>query len=249
MCHVPQQNGSKETVSKLVKLLNSVEVPPNTDVFIAPPYLYLDLLQRELNSSIHVAAQNISATGHGAYTGEINAEQLADFGIQWTLIGHSERRQLYGATDEVVKKQINQAVQHKLRVIACIGETDDERKANKTFTILDTQLAAIHAALPDPAHFTQHITIAYEPVWAIGTGQTATAQQAQEVHAHIRHWLTERVGQEAGAAVRLMYGGSVTGKNCVELIQQVDVDGFLVGGASLKEEFVDIIKSTLQAKR
>jgi len=134
-------------------------------------------------------------------------------------------------------------------VIACIGETEDERKVNRTFTVLDTQLAAIHAALPDKHTFQQHITTAYEPVWAIGTGQTATAQQAQEVHAHIRQWLAERVGSEVSASVRVIYGGSVTSKNCVELIQQSDVDGFLVGGASLKEEFSDIIKSTAQAKR
>ena len=247
-CSAPQ-NGSKDTVSKLVKLLNGADIPANTDVCVAPPALYLDLLQRELNPSILIAAQNVSATGHGAFTGEINAEQLADFGIQWTLVGHSERRQLYGATDEVVKKQIQQCIQHKLHVIACIGETEDERKADKTFTVLDTQLAAIHAALPDAQIFTQHIAIAYEPVWAIGTGQTATAQQAQEVHQHIRQWLSERVGPEAGQKVRVIYGGSVTAKNAVELIQQADVDGFLVGGASLKDEFVDIIKSTQQAKR
>ena len=251
ICHAlcASQNGSKDTVAKLVKLLNGVQIPSNTDVCVAPPSLYLDLLKRELNSSIHLAAQNVSSTGHGAYTGEINAEQLADFGIEWTLVGHSERRQLYGATDEVVKKQINQCVQHKLHVIACIGETEDERKANRTFAVLDTQLAAIHAALPDPHSFTRHITIAYEPVWAIGTGQTATAQQAQEVHSHIRQWLSQHVGPEAAHTVRLIYGGSVTSKNAVELIQQVDVDGFLVGGASLKEEFADIIKSTQQAKR
>ena len=236
-------------MTKLVALLNSVDVPSNTDVCVAPPYLYLDWLKRELSPSIHVAAQNVSATGHGAYTGEISAQQLADFGIQWTLVGHSERRQLYGATDEVVKKQIQQCAQHKLSIIACIGETDDERKANHTFTVLDTQLAAIQAALPDSHSFIQHITIAYEPVWAIGTGQTATAQQAQEVHHHIRQWLSERVGQQAADSVRVIYGGSVTAKNAVELIQQPDVDGFLVGGASLKDEFADIIKSTQQAKR
>ena len=230
-------------------LLNSVMLPHNTDVCVAPPYLYLEWLKREVNHSIRITAQNVSATGHGAYTGEINAEQLADFGIQWTLVGHSERRQLYGATDEVVKKQIQQCVQHQLYIIACIGETEDERKANKTFTVLDTQLAAIHAALPDAAAFTQHITIAYEPVWAIGTGQTATAQQAQEVHYYIRQWLSESVGQQAAQNVRIIYGGSVTAKNAVELIQQADVDGFLVGGASLKDEFADIIRSTQQAKR
>ena len=143
-------------MTKLVALLNSVDVPSNTDVCVAPPYLYLDWLKRELSPSIHVAAQNVSATGHGAYTGEISAQQLADFGIQWTLVGHSERRQLYGATDEVVKKQIQQCAQHKLSIIACIGETDDERKANHTFTVLDTQarshtsrtarLALVHTA-------------------------------------------------------------------------------------------------------
>ena len=221
---------------------------PLTDVVVAPPYLYLDWLQRELKSPLQVAAQNVSSTKNGAFTGEISAEQLSDFGIPYTLIGHSERRQLYHTTDDVVALQLIQALPHHLHIIACVGETEAERKAEKTMAVISTQLQAIASAVSS-AQWLSSLVIAYEPVWAIGTGQTATAQQAQEVHAEIRQWLKEKVSEEVAQKVRIIYGGSVQGKNAVELIQQKDVDGFLVGGASLKEEFGDIIQATKQAGR
>ena len=266
-------------MQKLIHFLNSVQVPEHTgqpmspryptcyalisaplmvlpllfsvfsDVVVAPPYLYLDWLHRELHSPLKVSAQNVSATKNGAYTGEVSAEQLHDFGIEWTLIGHSERRQLYGTTNEVVSQQLSQALQHHLHVIACVGETEEERKADHTMSVISTQLKAIASSIPSPSTWLSSIVIAYEPVWAIGTGQTATAAQAQEVHGEIRQWLTQNVGKEVGSGVRIIYGGSVQAKNAVELIQQRDVDGFLVGGASLKEEFGDIIQATKQAGR
>jgi len=244
-----KSNGSKATVEKLIRFLNSIEVPDHTDVVIAPPFLYLDWLKRELKLPLLVAAQNVSATKNGAYTGEVSAEQLKDFGIEWTLIGHSERRQLYHTTDEVVGKQLSQALQHGLHVIACVGETEEERKQDRTMSVISTQLRAISSSVPSPSLWLSSVVVAYEPVWAIGTGQTATASQAQEVHAEIRKWLKEHVGGEVSEGVRVIYGGSVQAKNAVELIQQADVDGFLVGGASLKEEFGDIIQATKQAKR
>ena len=216
---------------------------------VAPPYLYLDWLQRELSAPLQLAAQNVSATKNGAYTGEVSAEQLADFGIPWTLIGHSERRQLYHTGNEDVAKQLTQALQHKLRVIACVGETEEERKAERTMDVISEQLRAIASAVPSSAEWTASLVIAYEPVWAIGTGVTATAAQAQEVHSAIRAWLQQHVAPEVSAAVRVIYGGSVTAKNAPELIGQKDVDGFLVGGASLKDEFKDIVRATVQAGR
>ena len=216
---------------------------------IAPPFLYLDGLQRSLKAPWQLSAQTVSATGNGAYTGEVSAEQLKDFGVHWTLIGHSERRHLFHCTDEVVGQQLRLALQHRLSVIACVGETEEERKQDRTMAVISTQLKAIAAAVSSPSGWTASLVIAYEPVWAIGTGQTATAQQAQEVHAAIRKWLSEQVSAEVSSAVRIIYGGSVQAKNAVELIQQRDVDGFLVGGASLKEEFGDIVQATKQANR
>ena len=216
---------------------------------VAPPFLYLETLQRSLKAPWQLSAQTVSATGNGAYTGEISASQLQDFGITWTLIGHSERRQLYHATDDVVAKQLTAALQHHMHVIACVGETQEERKQDRTMAVISAQLHAIAGAIPSPSTWTSSLVIAYEPVWAIGTGQTATAQQAQEVHAAIRKWLSDQVGTEVAAAVRIIYGGSVQAKNAVELIQQPDVDGFLVGGASLKEEFGDIVQATKHAGR
>lgn len=216
---------------------------------VAPPYIYLDWLRRELRAPLIVAAQNVSATKNGAYTGEVSASQLKDYGVEWTLVGHSERRQLFHTTDDVVGKQIQQALEHGLHVIACVGETEEERKADHTMQVISRQLTAIAAAVSSSSHWLSSLVVAYEPVWAIGTGQTATAQQAQEVHAEIRQWLKEQVGPEVSEGVRIIYGGSVQAKNAVELIQQKDVDGFLVGGASLKEEFSDIIAATKQANK
>jgi triosephosphate isomerase len=218
-------------------------------VLVAPPFLYLDWLLRELKSPLLVSAQTVSSHKNGAFTGEVSAEQLHDFGVHWTLIGHSERRHLFHASDEEVKKQIEQALQHKLSIIACVGETEEERKADKTMAVISQQLTAIAAAVPSPAAWLSSLVLAYEPVWAIGTGQTATAQQAQEVHAAIRRWLQQHVSEDVSAGVRVIYGGSVQSKNAVDLIRQPDVDGFLVGGASLKDEFGDIVAATKQANK
>ena len=219
------------------------------DVLVAPPFLYLDWLLRELKSPLLVSAQTVSARKNGAFTGEVSAEQLKDFGVGWALVGHSERRHLFHCTDEEVGQQLAQALQHGLSVVACVGETEEERKADKTMTVISQQLTAIAAAIPSPAAWLSSMVLAYEPVWAIGTGQTATAQQAQEVHAAIRRWLQQHVSEDVSAGVRVIYGGSVQSKNAVELIRQPDVDGFLVGGASLKDEFGDIVAATKQANK
>ena len=156
-----------------------------------------------------------------------------DFGVEWTLVGHSERRQFYGETDEVVAKKTKYALEKGLKVILCIGEKDDERKAGQTVAVLRTQLDACKAAIPDWSR----VVIAYEPVWAIGTGNTATPEIAQEAHKDVRQWVRENVSQDVAKAVRIIYGGSASDANCGDLIKQVDIDGFLVGGASLKPAF------------
>jgi len=186
----------------------------------------------------------VSNRSNGAFTGEISCEQLKDSGIDWTLIGHSERRQLYGATDEFISAQLKQAKSHDLHIIYCLGETDQQRKDEQTIEVIENQLEVVKGVIPDSADWLKYLVIAYEPVWAIGTGQTATAQQAQQVHQYIRTWINQHIPNNIGAQIRIIYGGSVTGKNSAELIEQQDVDGFLVGGASLKPDFADIIKAT-----
>ena len=192
-----------------------------------------------LQDNVKVACQNISMFGTGAYTGEIAAEQLVDFGIEWTLIGHSERRTLFHEDNETVAKKITLALAAGLNVILCIGETLDQREAGTTNEIIKTQLDTAKDAIKDWSK----IVIAYEPVWAIGTGKVATPAQAQEVHNHIRAWLKDSIDEATASATRIIYGGSVNDKNCKDLISQTDVDGFLVGGAALTKAFHTIVEA------
>jgi len=162
---------------------------------------------------------------------------LNDFGINWTILGHSERRHVFGESDEVVAQKVRQALDHDLKVMACIGEKIDEREAGRTNDVNSRQLAAIRELVDDWSN----VVVAYEPVWAIGTGLTATPQQAQEAHDFVRGWIKNNVSEKAANETRIMYGGSVTDKNAAELIAMEDVDGFLVGGASLKDAFKVIV--------
>lgn len=192
---------------------------------------------------IAVAAQNVAVhNGVGAYTGEISAELLKDFGIKWTLTGHSERRVgfgMAGESNELVAKKTAAAIKGGLSVIACIGEHLSERESGNTMTVCAAQLAAIAAALKEDDW--KHVVVAYEPVWAIGTGKVATAEQAEETHREIREWISTNVSPAVARAVRIIYGGSVKGSNCQSLSNCPNIDGFLVGGASLLPEFVDIM--------
>ena len=196
---------------------------PVSDAVVAPTYLHLDLVQRSLDKSYKVAAQNCSQYGTGAYTAEIAAAQLKDAGIPWVILGHSERRQLFYTTDDVVAKQLSLALKNGLAVIACVGETLDERKSNHTWTVIEKQLNAIAGAVK--ADEWDKIVVAYEPVWAIGTGETASPQQAQEVHKQIREWAEKKVGRDVANKLRIIYGGSVKGSNADELFTQKDIDG------------------------
>lgn len=192
-----------------------------------------------VQDNVKVSAQNISVHGTGAFTGEIAAEQLVDFGVEWTLIGHSERRTLFHEDNETVGKKVANAQEVGLNVILCIGETLEQRESNSTNDVLKEQLDATKAHIKDWSK----IVVAYEPVWAIGTGKVASPEQAQETHHYIRSWLSENVSEETAKATRIIYGGSVNEKNCKDLIGQADLDGFLVGGASLKAEFANIVSA------
>ena len=215
------------------------------DVAVAPPFTALFAAAAELQGSrIGLAAQNVHFEPQGAYTGEVSAPMLAEAGCRFVLVGHSERRQLFGETDESAGRKVKASLAAGLSPILCVGETLPEREAGRTLEVVSRQVRAGLAGL-SPAEVGK-TTLAYEPVWAIGTGRTATAAQAQEVHAAVRAILRELAG--AGAdGIRIQYGGSVKPENAAELMAQPDVDGALVGGASLKAaDFVQIVKGALR---
>eukprot|EP00405_Crypthecodinium_cohnii_P002846 CAMPEP_0194747366 /NCGR_PEP_ID=MMETSP0323_2-20130528/1451_1 /TAXON_ID=2866 ORGANISM="Crypthecodinium cohnii, Strain Seligo" /NCGR_SAMPLE_ID=MMETSP0323_2 /ASSEMBLY_ACC=CAM_ASM_000346 /LENGTH=252 /DNA_ID=CAMNT_0039660665 /DNA_START=72 /DNA_END=830 /DNA_ORIENTATION=+ len=208
------------------------------DVVICPTALHLPLIKPELEAlGMEVSTQNVSATGMGAFTGEWNVDHLKDMEIAWTLVGHSERRTKYGETDEVTAAKVDMCQKAGVKVIFCIGELLEEREGGKTDEVNQRQLSAV---IPKITNW-DDIVIAYEPVWAIGTGKVATPDQAQETHAAIRNFLKTAVSAEVADKVRIQYGGSVSPDNCAELITKPDIDGFLVGGASLKPSFMDIV--------
>jgi triosephosphate isomerase (TIM) len=213
-------------------------------VAVAPPFTALSAVGEALRGSpIELAAQDVHWEPQGAFTGEVSAPMLAEVGCRHGIVGHSERRQLFGETDETVRKRTGALLAAGLRPIVCVGETLAEREAGKTLAVVDRQVRAGLSGLP--AASLAAVTVAYEPVWAIGTGRTATSAQAQEVHAAIRGILRELAGSVA-EGIRIQYGGSVKPENARELMSQPDVDGALVGGASLKAaDFVAIVKGAL----
>jgi len=236
-------NGSVQSISDIIALLNNAKLDPNTEVVIAPPAIYLLLARSLADPKFGVAAQNVFDRPNGAFTGELGVEQLKDAKVGWAIVGHSERRVILREDDDFVARKTQASIAGGLNVILCIGESLEEREAGRTLEVVTRQLNAVADRLA-PEDWSK-IIIAYEPIWAIGTGKVATTEQAQEVHAAIRKWLQERISPEAADGVRIIYGGSVTDTNCRDLAKQEDVDGFLVGGASLKPAFVDIINARL----
>ncbi|PSS13052.1 hypothetical protein M430DRAFT_105848 [Amorphotheca resinae ATCC 22711] len=236
-----KMNGSVESIKKIIGHLNDAKLDPKTEVVIAPPALYLLLAREHLRPGIEVAAQNVFDKPNGAFTGEISVDQLKDSNVTWTLLGHSERRVILQEDDAFVASKVKAALDGGLSVILCCGESLEQRENNKTIEVVTSQLKAVKDKVSDWSK----IVIAYEPIWAIGTGKVATTEQAQEVHAAIRAWLKNEVSEKAAEETRIIYGGSVSEKNCKDLSKQPDIDGFLVGGASLKPAFVDIINSHL----
>lgn len=206
------------------------------DIVIAPPSIYALSTKALLPANFQVAFQDCY-TATGAFTGEIAADMIADVSIPWVITGHSERRTIFKETDETVANKTAYAISKGLSVIACIGELLEEREDGRTMVVNQRQLAAIAAKVTD---WTK-VVIAYEPVWAIGTGKVASPQQAQEVHAFLRKWLLENVSADVAESTRIIYGGSVKPKSAGELASQADIDGFLVGGASLKPDFTAVI--------
>jgi triosephosphate isomerase len=218
-------------------------VRDKVEVVVAPPFTALHAVAKAIeDSNIQLAAQNCFLEPWGAFTGEVSAPMLEEIGCTYVIIGHSERRQFFRETDESVNRRVKAALSSQLLPIICIGETLEQRDLGRTLDVVSRQLAGALAGFvaADVARF----VIAYEPVWAIGTGRNATSSQAQEVHAHIREQLTGLYGREISERVRIQYGGSVKPDNAADLMAKPDVDGALVGGASLKAgDFAAIVKA------
>jgi triosephosphate isomerase (TIM) len=213
------------------------------DVMLAPPAILIPAVQQELaGAAIALGAQNMHFEDQGAFTGEISAPMLKAYGVTHVILGHSERRHIFGETDVLVNKKVKAALRHNLSPVLCVGETLAQREAGDTTQVLTDQLLGGLEELD--AEQIAKITIAYEPVWAIGTGKNATPQQAQKEHSALRGTLIERAGREVAHSVRILYGGSVTAENVDSLVSNPDIDGALVGGASLKaDSFVRIVRA------
>ena len=216
----------------------------HAEIVIAPPFTALAAVAAACRgTNVAVAGQDVHWEDHGAFTGEVSVAMLAEAGASHVIVGHSERRQFFGETDATVNRRVQAVLAGELTPIVCVGETLDQREAEQTEAVLDRQIAGGLAGLDAAAIGT--IVVAYEPVWAIGTGRTATPEQAQAVHAHIRGRLAGLAGDEAAERCRLLYGGSVKPGNAAELAAQPDVDGALVGGASLDpQSFAQIVAAT-----
>jgi triosephosphate isomerase len=230
-----------ESLALVTELKNQLGALREVEVGVAPPFTALHAVARRLeDSNLVVSSQDCYWEEKGAFTGEIAPGMLRDAGCAWAIIGHSERRQFFGETDETVGKKVKAALAAGLGVIACVGETLAQRDGGATFQVVEQHLAGACASFSGAP---EKFVIAYEPVWAIGTGRTATPAQAQEVHAFIRGWLAKRLGAAAAAAIRIQYGGSVKPDNAALLMKEADIDGALVGGASLQAaDFVAICK-------
>ncbi len=232
-----------EVKTLLSALAPEVEKISTVEVAVFPPAPYLLTAVAAVgNSPIQVGAQNMCWEEAGAFTGEISSAMLLDIGCNQVLVGHSERRHIFQENDEIINRKLRHGLEASLTVVLCLGETLEEREREQTNQVVMTQLRAglKQVGVEDLSR----ILIAYEPVWAIGTGKTATPAQAQDVHESIRGWLAEDYGRETAESIRILYGGSVKPQNAAELLSQPDIDGALVGGASLKaDSFLAIIRS------
>ncbi|GAM24061.1 hypothetical protein SAMD00019534_072360, partial [Acytostelium subglobosum LB1] len=237
-----KMNGTKESIQNILSHMNTATLPSQevVDVIVSPPSIYLTLAQGLVNPRIKVAAQNCHSNASGAFTGEISVGMCKDIGLEWVIIGHSERRKVFGESDEFIAKKVKAVIDGGLSVIFCIGEQLSDRQSGKTNDVIAQQLSAVLTSVPNWTR----VVIAYEPVWAIGTGVVATPQQAQDAHKFIRSWLSSNVSAAVAGDTRVIYGGSVSASNCAELSKETDIDGFLVGGASLvAADFVTIVST------
>lgn len=230
-----KMNNTKAAAEKLISELKPLVAGAKADVVVCVPYTCIEkVAQLTSGSNIKVGAENVSWADKGAFTGEISAEMLKEVGAEYVIIGHSERRQMFGETDKTVNLRTVQAIKNALIPIVCVGETLDEREGNKTEEVVKTQVTGAFAGFTAEQMAT--VVIAYEPVWAIGTGRTATSEQANETISYIRGIVKNMFGAAVSDALRIQYGGSMNPSNVSELMAKSDIDGGLIGGASLKAE-------------
>jgi len=240
--------GKKADLDGLIANINACDTS-GCDVYVCPSVLHVDYCSTKFTNGAKVAPQNCNFKGLGAFTGEMAVEQMKDLGIEWVLLGHSERRGEFGIfpmdTDDTLKTKLEYVLAADMSCAYCVGEplAIREQGLEAVLACIDTQLKQIYSIL-DP----KKVVIAYEPVWAIGTGKTATPQDAQDTHAGIRALIAKNSSADVAGAIRIQYGGSSNGKNAAELSAMEDIDGFLVGGASLKPEFADMVAAITKAK-
>ncbi|MCB0476257.1 MAG: triose-phosphate isomerase [Flavobacteriaceae bacterium] len=233
---------TKKLIKGIKKAIKNYHLK-DTRVIVAPTFVNLGAaIKKTKKSNIEVSAQNMHQADNGAYTGEISADMLKNVGVEIVILGHSERREYFGENDELLAQKVDQALKHKMEVIFCFGEKLEERKSDNHFKVVESQLKNALFHLEGKAW--KRIVLAYEPVWAIGTGETATPEQAQEMHAFIRKLLVDKYDEKLAENVSILYGGSVKPSNAKEIFSKKDVDGGLIGGAALKtEDFVAIIEA------
>ena len=235
-------NDLDQTIDLINKLKSGIS-KTEVDVMIAPSFPFLkvafDLTE---NTNIEVISQNVNENNSGAFTGEVSVKMLKSIGLSTTLIGHSERRSLYYENDDLLLKKINFALENEMNVIFCFGEELSDRKSGKYFEVIKNQLD--NTVIKLKSNQLKNIVLAYEPVWAIGTGETATADQAQEMHSYVRSYISERFNLEVAQNISILYGGSVKPNNALEIFSKADVDGGLIGGAALNSsDFLKIIEA------
>ena len=236
-----KMNKTESETTQLIEELKKQDLKSGVEVFIAPTFVNLSAaVKMTKDSSIYVSAQNMHQSASGAFTGEISSTMLLDIGVQHVILGHSERRAYFGETDELLKEKVQAALKAGMHIIFCFGEELDDRKSETHFDVVKKQLSTVLFDL-DATQW-QKIILAYEPVWAIGTGETASPEQAQEMHAFIRSLILENYDSSCANAVSILYGGSVKPANATKIFAQTDVDGGLIGGASLQaEDFAAIV--------
>ncbi len=241
-----KMNLNKEQSIQLVTAISTGlgDLDENTKVVVSPPFINIPYVvdAEKRDTRVEVAAQNMHFKENGAYTGEVSAEMLLSAGINTVILGHSERREYFGEDANLLTQKVEQALEHKMDVVFCFGEKLEDRQSGNHFNVVEYQLkdALFHLKESD----WQHIVLAYEPVWAIGTGETASAEQAQEMHAFIRNLIIEQYDEDVAEEISILYGGSVKPANAQEIFSKPDVDGGLIGGASLKsEDFLAIINA------
>ncbi len=238
-----KMNNDQYQTKELLSNLKSSKIPDDVRVMVAPSFTQLSQSKNLLNNTnISVIAQNMNAAHSGAYTGEISADMLKGIEVNTVIIGHSERRSIFNESDEILKEKVKAALAADMEVIFCFGEELQERKTNNHYKVVANQLKVALFELPEIVW--KNLILAYEPVWAIGTGETASPQQAQEMHAYIRKLIAQNYNQSTAENLAILYGGSVKPNNAKEIFSEQDVDGGLIGGASLKaNDFIEIFSA------